>query len=172
MKDGLGRRTIKRIGLAVFRFRLLAHRAHVRRSDGIRYELGGSCQGCASCCEAPGIQVDRLTWYVPLLRRTVLWWHQHVNGFELIETRRRERTFVFRCGHFDPETRRCDSYESRPGMCRDYPRLLLEHANPEFFENCGFRALAVNRIELVRILEQQPLPADKMAKLKKEMYLE
>jgi Fe-S-cluster containining protein len=62
---------------------------------------------------------------VPSLRRVFLWWQRVVNGFELKATHARERTFVFTCTHFDEATRLCDSYGSRPGLCRDYPRATL-----------------------------------------------
>jgi hypothetical protein len=90
-------------------------------------------QGCGTCCEAPAIRVGRATWYLPTLRRLFLWWHETVNGFALQSTNRTERTFVFACAHFDWDARRCDSYESRPGMCRDYPRALLDQSAPVLF---------------------------------------
>ncbi len=32
---------------------------------------------------------------------------------------------ILSCNHFDRENRRCDSYTTRPGWCRDYPRAQL-----------------------------------------------
>jgi Fe-S-cluster containining protein len=101
-----------------------------------------------------------------------LWWHKTVNGFTLHSTNNTERTFVFACAHFDWEARRCDSYESRPGMCRDYPRALLDQSAPVLFPNCGYRALATNRGQLVYILDAPGLGAEQVAKLKKGLYLE
>ena len=63
-----------------------------------------------------------------------------MNGFELVRSDEESWTFVFRCTHFDPATRSCDSYGSRPGLCRDYPRLLLWQPNPELLPGCGCRA--------------------------------
>jgi hypothetical protein len=57
-------------------------------------------------------------------------------------------------------------------MCRDYPRALLDQSAPVLFANCGYRALAVNRSELVHILEGHDLGAERLARLKKELYLE
>jgi Fe-S-cluster containining protein len=116
--------------------------------------------------------VGRFIWYFPLFQRAFLLWHRHVNGFEMVEKRRADRAFIFRCTHFDPKTRRCDSYHSRPGMCRDYPRALLEQANPELFEGCGFKPVARDRVRLLRALEEQPLSEEQRAKLRKELYLE
>lgn len=168
MKDGPIRRGVKRVGLALYNVRLWLHRSQA----DIRYDLGGECVRCAKCCEAPGIQVGKLTWYLPMARRVFLWWHETVNGFELVEARRSEKAFIFKCTHFDEESRSCDSYETRPGMCRDYPRVLLEQANPEFFESCGYKPLARNRDELVQILDSQSLTAEQRSKLRKELYLE
>jgi Fe-S-cluster containining protein len=39
---------------------------------------------------------------------------------------------VFTCRHWDEETRRCQAYEARPQMCRDYPYA-------EECKHCGFR---------------------------------
>lgn len=172
MRDGPVRSAIKGLALVVYNVRLALHRAHKRASGDIPYELGGACVLCAKCCEAPGIQVDFLTWYVPLFQQMFLLWHKQVNGFELLEKSRVDRAFIFRCTHFDPKTRRCDSYHSRPGMCRDYPRALLEQANPELFEGCGFKPVARDRVRLLRALEEQPLSEEQRAKLKKELFLE
>lgn len=168
MKDGPIRRCVKRIGLGVYIVRLWLH----RQQADIRYELGGACGRCAKCCEAPGIQVGKLVWYLPLARRVFLWWHKTVNGFELVETYREDKGFIFKCTHFDPANRSCDSYDSRPGMCRDYPRVLLEQANPEFIEGCGYKAVAKNRDKLVQILNEQSLSPEQLAKLRKELYLD
>jgi hypothetical protein len=145
---------------------------HKRAPGETPYELGGACVLCAKCCEAPGIQVGFFTWHFPLLRRVVLSWHLQVNGFELKEKSRRDRAFIFRCTHFDLETRRCDSYHSRPGMCRDYPRGLLEQANPELFAGCGFKPVARDRARLLEALERQPLSEEQREKLRKDLYLE
>ena len=168
MKDGPVRRQIKRLGLGVYYARLFFHRLQA----DTRYDLGGACVRCAKCCEEPGIQVGRVAWYLPGFRRVFLWWHRNVNGFLLKEARREDRTFIFECSHFDWASRSCDSYHSRPGMCRDYPRPLLEQANPEFFDGCGFKALARGRESLIQILEKESLTQEQLAKLKKGLYLE
>jgi len=33
----------------------------------------------------------------------------------------------FTCRHWDEGTRLCTAYESRPGMCRDYPQGACQH---------------------------------------------
>jgi uncharacterized protein len=172
LRDGAVRTAIKRVGIGIYDLRLALHRAGARARGAIRYDLGGACIACAKCCEAPGIQVGFLTWHLPLFRRVFLLWHRHVNGFELIEARRAERAFIFRCTHFDTRTRRCDSYHSRPGMCRDYPRVLLEQANPELFDGCGFKALTKARMSLLASLEKLHLDEAQMKKLKKGLYLD
>src|SRR5215813_14607857 len=124
MRDGPLRRGLKRLALANFVVNVHATRAWRRLRGERPHRLGGDCRRCARCCEAPAIQAGRLTWYLPSLRRVFLAWQRRVNGFELTEADRGSRTFVFRCTHFDAATRSCDSYASRPGMCRDYPRAL------------------------------------------------
>ena len=123
MRDGPLLRVVKRLARLRFTVDVAAHRA-VRRARGDRpWTLGGECRRCAACCEAPAIAVGSVTWSMPLARRAFLWWQRRVNGFELVRADEDDRSFVFRCTHFDRATRSCDSYDSRPGMCRDYPRL-------------------------------------------------
>ena len=79
-----------------------------------------------------------------------------VNGFVLVAHEPRQRVLLFRCTHFEPVTRACDSYASRPGMCRDYPRLMLWQPGPEFLPGCGYRAIAPNAQGLRLALERVP----------------
>jgi len=153
---------------AEVRLRRLALRARGRE----QYRLAGACRRCARCCETPAVQADRATWYMPTLRRLFLWWQRSVNGFELLEADRRTRSFVFRCTHFDRETRRCDSYETRPFMCRDYPAELLGDAWPEFFPECGYRPVARDALHRRAAIERADLPEEKKAELIRRLYLE
>ncbi len=172
MKDGAVRGTLKRIALVCFTVSLRLSRWQRQQEGSTPYDLGGSCQGCGTCCEAPAIRVGRATWYLPTLRYLFLRWHETVNRFHVQSTSAGERTFVFTCDHFDWSARRCDSYESRPGLCRDYPRALMDQSAPILFPDCGYRALSVNRQELVRILATQDLGTEQLEKLKKGLYLD
>ena len=67
-----------------------------------------------------------------------------MNGFELVGEDAEEQALVFRCTHYDRATRSCDSYDSRPGMCRDYPRLLLWQPRPQLLPGCGYRVRPPN----------------------------
>jgi Fe-S-cluster containining protein len=87
-----------------------------------------------------------------------------VNGFELASTDAQARVFVFRCTHYDRASRSCDSYGSRPGICRDYPRHLLWQANPEMLAGCGYRAAPPNAKGLEAALDRSNLtPAQREA---------
>ncbi|RME27954.1 MAG: YkgJ family cysteine cluster protein [Deltaproteobacteria bacterium] len=106
-----------------------------------------------------------------------VWWQRRVNGFELVEADRRGRALVFHCTHFDPHTRRCDSYHSRPFMCRDYPRALLDQAWPDLFEGCGFRIIAADADRQRRALSDAALSdaglsEEQQAELRRRMRLE
>jgi hypothetical protein len=116
--------------------------------------------------------VGRLTWYLPGLRRLFLSWQERVNGFVRVGGDRDQRAFIFRCTHFDPDTRSCDSYDSRPGMCRDYPRALLAQPNPEMLPGCGYRPVAANREGLLSRLAALPLSPEARAKLVRGLHLE
>lgn len=135
------------------------------------YTLAGACGSCARCCERPTIAAGKLLWRLPWSRRVFLSWQRWVNGFELIEADRVTRTFVFRCAHFDWSTRRCDSYGSRPFMCRDYPRALLEQPWPELFPECGFRPLAPNAAAAREALARADLTDAEREALERKMFL-
>lgn len=172
MKDGVVRRTIKAVARLWFFANLTGTRAIWRMRGEKPFELRGGCEKCAACCEAPSIQVGRVIWYFPLMRGVFLAWQRHINGFILKEREIRSRTFVFECTHFDRETRRCDSYDSRPGMCRDYPRALLWSASPEMLPRCGYRPVAPGAQRLMEALEKEGLDAEKLQKVKDRLHLE
>jgi Fe-S-cluster containining protein len=171
VKDGAVRRALKRVALWSFRLDVAVHRAWRRRGGERPFLLGGECRRCARCCEAPALQVGRAVWYLPALRRLFLWWQERVNGFVLVDRDRGQRVFVFRCTHFDPQSRSCDSYDSRPGVCRDYPRALLWETAPDFFPECGYRPVAANAAGLIRYLERAGVPPDQMERVRKGLHL-
>jgi uncharacterized protein len=172
VRDGPARRALKALALANFVVGLHATRGLRRLRGDKPYRLGGACQRCAACCEEPGVQVGFLVWYVPSLRRLFLWWQRAVNGFELVGRDVRARVFRFRCNHFDRATRSCDSYASRPGMCRDYPRVLLQQPHPELLPGCGYRAVAPNAERLLQVLGRAPLSPEQRGRLQKDLHLE
>ena len=130
------------------------------------------CRACARCCERPAIAGGVLTWHLPLVRRVFLAWQRLLNGFELVEVDEDTHAFLFRCAHFDWRTRRCDSYDSRPFMCRDYPRGLLDQPWPELFEGCGHKVIARNAPTLGAALDALDLPPDKKAELKRRLLVD
>ena len=90
----------------------------------------------------------------------------------LVEERRRERLFGFKCTHYDVATRSCDSYSSRPGMCRDYPRGLLYQPSPAILPGCGYRPVSRNAAELLGELEGRALTDEQRARLRRDLYLQ
>jgi hypothetical protein len=171
VKDTLLLRAVKRVALWSFRVNLATHRA-LRRARGERpFVLAGACRRSGACCEAPAIAVGRVTWSMPSARRLFLAWQRRVNGFELVAEDARARVFVFRCSHLDRAGRACDSYGSRPGMCRDYPRLLLWQPDPQMLPPCGYRAVAPNADGLRSSLERLDLTPEQREKLRRGLRL-
>ena len=172
MRDGALRRSVKAVARAVFWANVSLDR-QVRRFRGERsHLLAGACQRCARCCEAPAVRASVVVWRLRTLRAAYLWWQRRVNGFELSETVAEGRLLVFRCTHFDWATRSCDSYDSRPGMCRDYPRNLLFQHSPEMLPGCGYRARPPNAVGLGLALEARNLAPAQLESLKKALHLE
>lgn len=169
MRDAPWRVVLKRAARALKTIDL----AFTRRVQGRpRYRLRGTCNGCGRCCETPSIAVSRFTWFVPTARRVFLWWQRVVNGFVLLERDARFRVFVFRCTHFDPVTKQCDSYASRPLMCRDYPTLLTWEAVPRLFPECSYQVQDRNAAQLTAALEAAGLTGEKLAEVKQKLFLE
>jgi Fe-S-cluster containining protein len=167
MRDGPIRRIIKKALAAWY----LADLRRRRRRSPPLWELAGVCGGCASCCERPAISVGWL-FFAPRLLRPWLWWQRVVNGFSAVDRDADARAIVFSCAHFDPATRRCDSYESRPGICRDYPRMLLHQPEPAFFDGCGYRARAGNADGLLAALERVGLDDQQLVQIRRRLHLE
>ena len=166
------RRGLKRLALWHYQANLALHGA-LRSARGERaWSLTGGCGRCAACCEAPAFSAGILLWSLPLFARAFLAWQRHVNGFTLTRRDEQARAFVFRCSHFDPAARACDSYDSRPGMCRDYPRILLWSANPEFLPGCRYRARPPNAEGLRRSIDALELTPQQRARLSEGLRIE
>lgn len=172
MRDNLPRRVLKRIALAAFEIDLAFERRWRPGREKPMFDLGGSCQKCARCCEAPTVSVFWAVRNLRTLRAAFLAWQKHVNGFHLVREDKLQKALVFRCEHFDRKTRRCDSYDTRPGMCRDYPRRLMYQPNPEMLEGCGYRPVAFGASRMMSALKRQKLSEEQMAKLKKGLFLD
>ncbi len=172
MRDGFLRRAVKRVARWGFQVDLAAHRLLLRSRGERPWTLGGSCRRSGACCEAPAIVAGRITWSVPSVRRLFLAWQRRVNGFELASTDDRTRVFVFRCSHFDRATRACDSYDSRPGMCRDYPRDLMWQPSPDLLPACGHRAIPPNAAGLRAALDEADLTPAQRESLRKGLRLD
>ncbi|HVG61919.1 MAG TPA: YkgJ family cysteine cluster protein [Hyalangium sp.] len=172
MRDGPLRRIIKKLALLRYTIDLGFTRLMLRAQGEPRYRLTGSCNGCGKCCETPTIPVSTPVFRLRSLRWLALTWHRVINGFELIGEDRRQKLFVFRCTHYDPVTKQCDSYDSRPGMCRDYPRNLLYAALPEFLSECSYQAVYKKAEGLRKSLERANLPPEKLAEVLKKLHLD
>ena len=163
---------IKRVMRAVWELQLALHRRGLERKGAIAFELAGSCEGCAKCCEAPSIATGPLVFLLRPVERVFLWWQARVNGFELTSKDREGYAYTFRCTHFDAKSRRCDSYATRPGMCRDYPRIQLEQPRPDLFEGCGYRPRLKNAESMLVQLGRPGITDAQREKLKKDLFLE
>jgi Fe-S-cluster containining protein len=172
VKDGPLRRAVKAVARWRYAGDLRIARAVRNARHGPWFELAGECRRCARCCEAPAIRAHGIVFHMPAVRRLFLWWQRQVNGFDLQSVDRAQRLFVFRCTHFDWQSRSCDSYASRPGMCRDYPRALLDQPDPEFLPGCGYRARAPRAQRFLRVLDEHALTQEQKDKLRRDLHLE
>ncbi len=172
MKDGPFRAYVKTALAAQY---VRAHDANRHALDArgqLHWKLAGDCGHCAHCCESPTIAVGRLFMAIPFLWRAWVWWQRAMNGFVLVKRDRDAAAFVFTCTHFDANTRKCDSYESRPGMCHDYPRMQLTAVDPELFDGCKYRVVAKNGDAMIAALEAKGVGGEQLVQIKKKLRLE
>lgn len=172
MRDNFPRRLLKAVALKLWEFDLAFERKWRPGREKAVYDLGGACRMCAKCCEAPAIRVFWPVRRFSALRALYLAWQRHVNGFHFVRDDRTLRAFIFRCDHFDRRTRRCDSYETRPGICRDYPRGLMYQPAPDLHEGCGYRPVAFGASGMLTELRKHKLTEEQMEKLRKGLFLD
>lgn len=172
MRDGALRRQIKRPVRWLYLLAARWRRRRLERRGDLRFRLTGTCSACGACCERPSLHLGWLDWYLPFRRRLIVAWQRTVNGFELLSERPRTRTLELRCTHFDPTTRRCDSYGSRPGMCRDYPRIHEEGVSAELLPGCSHRLVLRRSADMLEALRRQGLSPPQMKRLREELHIE
>jgi Fe-S-cluster containining protein len=97
----------------------------VRAAPRVSY----SCAKCPGyCCSYPEIEVtardiERLAKRFDLAYREAEERFTKLHPTEKVRLLRhkKDRVFATTCMFFDQKARRCTVYESRPGVCRDYP---------------------------------------------------
>jgi hypothetical protein len=57
-------------------------------------------------------------------------------------------------------------------MCRDYPRIHLYSADPDFFQDCGYRPLDPQASQIIKNLEEHGVPGEQVEEMKKDFFLE
>lgn len=170
MRDGPLRATLK--GLALIRFYIdlwlwrLWQRLRGRRP---RFDLTGSCEGCGQCCETPSLTVPPIMLKNPPVLELFLWWQRAVNGFEFLRADYKRSELIFSCTHYDKNSKRCDSYTTRPGMCRDYPTNLRYAERPKLFDDCTYVLVDRLQVRLDAALDQAGLPPEQLAEIKRRL---
>lgn len=169
MRDGPLRRVVKAGVRTVWWLEWSLRRPFTPKA---RWAVSGTCNGCGACCVRPTIAVGRLVWRWPTPRRMFVWWQRHVNGFEYVEKLRGGvRALVFRCTHYDAVTRTCDSYNSRPFMCRNYPTVLLDQSWPDLFDDCSYTLVDREGAGLSQALDAVELSDEARRALKQKLRL-
>lgn len=171
MRDGPVRRFIKSLARARYCADLALARAILRLHGEPAFELRGQCRHCGACCETPMIQVSALGFHLRSWRWLFLTWQREVNGFVYLGDERIGHLYTFRCTHWDPISKRCDSYDSRPGLCRDYPRNLLFCPAPEFLPGCGHYAFSKNAESIRQGLAELHLSPAQLAEVERRFYV-
>ncbi|OGL41156.1 MAG: hypothetical protein A2161_07545 [Candidatus Schekmanbacteria bacterium RBG_13_48_7] len=171
MKDGIVRKTIKYVALARYMIDLKITRLIKSVGNSQTFHLEGSCNRCGKCCENPAIILSAPFFYLKTNRWLTLKWHKIVNGFEFVGENRKEKCFIFRCTHWNPETKLCDSYETRPGLCRDYPRNQIDSTDPVFMDSCGYYAVRKNAESMGKAIDKLLLSEEKTDKLKQKLHI-
>ena len=172
MRDRQAIALLKHVIIVLWTVELWLRRALSRKWRRRHWDIIGDCRACGRCCVEPTIHASTMTWYLSTARRLLLFWQRRVNGFELQEKEPSSHDLVFRCTHYDPVSKLCDSYASRPGMCRDYPRVLLGQPWPDLFDTCGYRVRARNPEGLRTSIEATSLSPEAKAELCRKLRLD
>ena len=173
MRDGPIRTTIK----ALVRWRYLTDLKITRKilqlkGEGALYKLQGKCNGCGACCKSPMIQIHPWLFYFKSIRKATILWHEQINGFNYIGDNRKEKYLIFKCTHYQEETGQCDSYHSRPGLCRDYPNNLIYEPRPALLPECSYQIVDPNQQAIRESFKDLDLTEEQLSKLKKEFYID
>jgi Fe-S-cluster containining protein len=90
-----------------------------------------SCGGCGKCCEAIwiGLTMEQVKTKIGRIddAQFILDNWEEITPEEFEKTnpyaaeKYRGRTGLYKCNKFNRETRKCDSYDIRPTLCRNYP---------------------------------------------------
>lgn len=172
MRDNLAQKLIKNTLRHYYLFTLWLYRQNQKRKGRPKYILTGKCEGCGKCCENPAIKVGFFVAHFKSFRAIYVWWQKKINGFVYQRENAETQVLYFICTHWDPQTRLCDSYDSRPGMCRDYPRNLLYSSIPDFFKECGYKPIDKNAEKFKLALDKIPIDDEKKKKIKDKLFLE
>jgi len=172
VRDSIFLRFVKYVARCVYGTGIYLHYRghHLIFKD--EYELGGGCARTGQCCERPVVRVGFIALTFPFYLQAFLFWQKHINGLIFVGTDGSPRDLAFRCTHYDRETKSCDSYESRPGMCRDYPRVLLLQTKPGFHQGCGYRAINRDSEALKKHIRSMGLTRETVEHLERELYVE
>jgi Fe-S-cluster containining protein len=171
MQDTFIKKIIKSIARTRYQIDLgITRKIKAMRGEQL-YELAGSCNSCGKCCVTPTIKVFLPFFYLKTARWIIIHWHKTINGFEFIGENRKEKYFIFSCTHWQPDTKLCDAYASRPGLCIVYPRNLVDSTNPVFMEGCGFYAIRKNAGTMEKALDKLELSEEKLDELKRKLHL-
>lgn len=172
LKDSRALAVCKRVVLWLWSAELWLRRLFSPAWRNRHWKLAGECVRCGACCAEPAIHAAFPVWHLRAVRMPFLAWQTWVNGLEYAGEEPSTHDLVFRCTHFDPSTKRCDSYASRPSMCRDYPTALLAQPWPELFESCGYRLVARKPDRLRASIEGTSLSPAAKAELLRKLRLE
>jgi Fe-S-cluster containining protein len=72
---------------------------------------------------------------------------------------------------FSAAAKLCACYRTRPGVCRHYPRNLLDSPNPEFLETCGYYPHYRNADAFKEALDECELDPQKRAEIERKLHL-
>lgn len=172
MRDNFAQKLIKNSFRTYYLFSLWLNRKRLKRKGLPKYTLIGNCESCGKCCENPAIKIGFLLNNIKFFKYLYNLWQKKINGFIFQKHNQETKVFYFICNHWDSNSKKCDSYDSRPGMCRDYPRNLLYSSIPDFFKECGYKPLDKNAKKFNLALDKISIDEEKKKKIKEKLFLE
>jgi Fe-S-cluster containining protein len=100
------------------------------------WKIGGSCKQCGKCCEEILLKAHPALLKGNWITKLTVKWIEWVFQFYLIRIDREGKYLVFSCHHRGADGK-CQVYNWRPSVCRNYP-LLDYFKEPRFLDGCGY----------------------------------
>jgi len=113
-----------------------------RRVKKMKYETGGRCNRCGSCCRILGFKTNDKQLKSKRSLKLCVRWFSWFYGFDLLKIDHDRKLLFFSCRHWKKD-KSCDDYFWRAPLCRNFPFSDPER-KPAIIAACGYNTTGEN----------------------------